>query len=358
MQAKSSGWRAIQPLAPVPKPLSTHDRTDLFESARLCGKVLRLPAACRFVLDQLCAAYGGPVQGRALVWPSNEYLVERTGIAERTIRHALRRLIDLGVIRAKDSPNGKRFARRDRSGAIIEVFGFDLGPLLSRLSEFKDRQVQIETEKLERRGVFDAITIHRRSALEGLQTLARDFSSADARELTERAQRLSQALPRRSGNVIPLDAMRAWKDLHEEVEMRILSASGGKIDRHIDTNTKAPESPCHNRGEEEEATLVRETCRDAMEIIGVPVCDGDMVALGDRYRGMVGVSRDGWFGARAELGDVLAAKLLYHVIQMQARPRPGAQEIRNLGGYYRSMARMLASGAIDLDDEMRRRARS
>ena len=37
----------------------------------------------------------------------------------------------------KDSPNGKRYGKRDRQGRIVEAYGFDLSPLFTRMAEFQ-----------------------------------------------------------------------------------------------------------------------------------------------------------------------------------------------------------------------------
>jgi replication initiation protein RepC len=37
-----------------------------------------------------------------------------------------RALIEAGLITMRDSPNGKRYGRRDPKGQIIEAYGFDL----------------------------------------------------------------------------------------------------------------------------------------------------------------------------------------------------------------------------------------
>ena len=46
-------------------------------------------------------------------------------------------LVDCGVIIRRDSPNGKRYARKDRDGLINQAFGFDLAPLVARAAEFE-----------------------------------------------------------------------------------------------------------------------------------------------------------------------------------------------------------------------------
>lgn len=52
------------------------------------------------------------------------------------MRRHLAGLVDRGLILRRDSPNGKRYARKTTSGDIEQAFGFDLGPIVARADEF------------------------------------------------------------------------------------------------------------------------------------------------------------------------------------------------------------------------------
>jgi replication initiation protein RepC len=59
----------------------------------------------------------------------------------------------------KDSPNGKRYGRRDSQGRIVEAYGFDLSPLASRLAEFRaeaeaGREERARVQALRRRATI------------------------------------------------------------------------------------------------------------------------------------------------------------------------------------------------------------
>src|SRR6202011_2181609 len=45
-------------------------------------------------------------------------------------------LIEAVLVTMKDSPNGKRYGKRDPKGRIVEAYGFDLSPLAARYAEF------------------------------------------------------------------------------------------------------------------------------------------------------------------------------------------------------------------------------
>ena len=73
-----------------------------------------------------------------IVFPSNQQLALRAhGMAPATLRRHLAALVDCGLIIRRDSPNGKRFARKGRGGTIEMAFGFDLSPLVARAEEFE-----------------------------------------------------------------------------------------------------------------------------------------------------------------------------------------------------------------------------
>ncbi|PIL17166.1 hypothetical protein P775_24890 [Puniceibacterium antarcticum] len=81
------------------------------------------------------AILGGPEAG-LVVYPSNQTICDRlNGMPSSTMRRHLSRLVQAGLVLRRDSPNGKRFARR--YGAEKVAFGFDLSPLVTRFDEFK-----------------------------------------------------------------------------------------------------------------------------------------------------------------------------------------------------------------------------
>ena len=69
-----------------------------------------------------------------VVFPSNAAICERlNGMPCLTMRRHLARLVQAGILVRRDSPNGKRYARR--YGGERVAFGFDLTPLVLRETE-------------------------------------------------------------------------------------------------------------------------------------------------------------------------------------------------------------------------------
>src|SRR6201996_8737828 len=74
--------------------------------------------------------------GRPIVWPSASLQQDAFGLSATRVKALNRELIEAGLITMRDSPNGKRYGRRDREGRITEAYGFDLSPVASRYAQF------------------------------------------------------------------------------------------------------------------------------------------------------------------------------------------------------------------------------
>ncbi len=98
-----------------------------------------------------------------VVFPSNLQLSARAnGIAGTTLRKCLASLVEAGIIIRKDSPNGKRYARKSGEGEIEDAYGFSLAPLLARATEFAALAQDVAAEQRQFRIMKDRLTIVRR----------------------------------------------------------------------------------------------------------------------------------------------------------------------------------------------------
>ena len=84
------------------------------------------------------------------------------GMPASTLRRHLAVLVDAGLIVRRDSPNGKRYARKVTPARIELAFGFDLSPLVVRSEEFESLAAAIETEARALKRVRERITLCRR----------------------------------------------------------------------------------------------------------------------------------------------------------------------------------------------------
>ena len=62
----------------------------------------------------------------------------------------------------RDSPNGKRYARKGQGGEIETAFGFDLTPLVARAAEFERLAAEVQAERRALALVRERITLYRR----------------------------------------------------------------------------------------------------------------------------------------------------------------------------------------------------
>ena len=110
--------------------------------------------------------------GEALiVFPSNEQLSLRAhGMPASTLRRHLAVLVDAGLIIRRDSPNGKRYARKGRGGEAAHAFGFDLSPLVARAEEFVAMAAEIEAAAHAYKLARERVTLCRRDIAKMIAT--------------------------------------------------------------------------------------------------------------------------------------------------------------------------------------------
>ena len=114
---------------------------------------------------------------RPIVWPSARMQQDEFGLSATQVKELTRRLIELGLVTMKDSPNGKRYGKRDPKGRIVEAYGFDLAPLAARYAEFcqlaeEGRAVRAAMGRLRRRA-----TIARKGIIQIIET-AKEYGLA------------------------------------------------------------------------------------------------------------------------------------------------------------------------------------
>src|SRR5271157_5275934 len=106
-----------------------------------------------------------------IVFPSNEQIALRAhGMPSSTMRRHLALLVDAGLIIRRDSPNGKRYARKGRGGAVSQAFGFDLSPLVARAAEIEGLAEMVMAEERAFRYARERITLARRDIVKMIAT--------------------------------------------------------------------------------------------------------------------------------------------------------------------------------------------
>lgn len=107
---------------------------------------------------------------RPIVWPSSSMQAAELGVTETQARRINRHLVELGLVVMRDSPNAKRYGRRDARGRIVEGYGFDLSPIGARIEEFRAAAEAYRAERASIARLRRRATIARNSLRQTWQT--------------------------------------------------------------------------------------------------------------------------------------------------------------------------------------------
>ncbi|MFH6782667.1 MULTISPECIES: plasmid replication protein RepC [Methylobacterium] len=176
-----------------------------------------------------------------VVFPSNRELSVRAhGPSPTTLRRALAQLVESGLVIRRDSPNGKRYARRGEGGQIEQAFGFDLSPLVARAAEFEALAAEVRAAAKARALLREEISLLRRDVAK-IVAFARETGLSGGWEALEaRLQGTGAMPPRSAGNAVlneiaeELRALRAAVDkcLAESIEFQKTDASESQAGYH------------------------------------------------------------------------------------------------------------------------------
>jgi replication initiation protein RepC len=135
--------------------------------------------------------------GRPIVWPSATTQQEALSLSKSQAKALNRALIEAGLITMKDSPNGKRYGKRDSDGRITEAYGFDLSPLAARYGEFVAVAAAAKAERAEIAQMRRRATIARKGITQILETATEQgFTGEHWTALLHDSDRLARALRR------------------------------------------------------------------------------------------------------------------------------------------------------------------
>lgn len=271
-----------------------------------------------------------------VVFPSNTRLRERLhDMPESTLRRHLAALVTAGLIRRQDSPNGKRFARRDAEGRLALAFGFDLSPLLARRMEIVDAATTVRADAAARHASREALVLQ----LRDVSCSVTDPEHLAFCEALRRALRRKLTMNELQGFAEDISAIQA---MLKPANTQHSSGNDSQNERHIqDSNIYHLES-IKEAESEEDVFLHLETVLEAF-----PDCqayeDGKVtswmqfVALAHRLYPMMGIQPALWHQALTVMGPRNAAISLAGVLQMFSK-------IRSPGAYFRSLTEKARNG--------------
>ncbi|WP_368518807.1 plasmid replication protein RepC [Rhizobium sp.] len=165
------------------EPGKSVDKWKVFRDVSEARQKLGLQDRSLAVLDALLSFHPESElrqDAQLVVFPSNAQLTLRAhGIAGATLRRHLALLVEAGLIVRKDSANGKRYARKGRTGEIENAFGFDVSPLLARAEELAIMAQQVVAERMALRRAKESLTICRRDVRKLIAAACREGIGGD-----------------------------------------------------------------------------------------------------------------------------------------------------------------------------------
>ena len=361
-QSVTAGLLAARALGAKAPALPHVDKWTLFNDLRVARDHFRVTDRDLSVLYALLTFLPAKTLAEGadlVVFPSNASLCDRAyGMAESTLRRHMAALVEAGLIWRQDSPNGKRYAARDRSGAVVQAYGFDLRPLLTRATEIATIAAETEATALALRRLRETLVLRLRDAAKllayGRETgLPGDWEGIEARLLPLRAalrRRMDTALLARlldqSGDI--LLALRGMISLVSE-DSSVTAAHFGR--HHTNSTIDSYESePSHETGRAQAGpkpdvpnlplVLILKACPDIQPYARSNLTSWrDFVTVAAEVRGMMGISASAWSEAGRIMGPETAAVVVAAMLQR-------ISSIANPGGYLRALTDKAAQGAF------------
>ena len=333
-----------------------------------------------------------------VVFPSNRQLGQRAhGMAAKTLWRHLTALVESGLIIRRDSPNGKRYARKDASGQerFSDAFGFDLAPLVARAAEFEAIAEELRAAQKRRTLIKERISLMRRDVSKTVALGLDEGLPGDWEAYRQRAMALMTPLRRirddrdleALANALAALRTETAKVLELHINAQHMTGNDRQDGRHqSNSNTqwhseleptskeeggKASTGPVNAATEEETRAyplgMVIEACPDVRDYApgGKIRTWGDFLAAAGAVRPMIGISPDAWREAQAALGQVEAHVVVATILQRSIHsseaetvPGPvagspavvvnGSPAIQSAGGYLRALTEKARAGEFAL----------
>ena len=309
-----------------------------------------------------------------IVWPSNEQLIRRAnGMSPATLRRHLANLVDCGLVIRRDSPNGKRFARKGQGGEVEQAYGFDLSPIVARAEEFKDLAEAVRAEVKAHRLVRERLTICRRDIVKMIETGIEEGVPANWGRVQQTYQSIVSQIPRTAPRqvleTIAADLDDLWSQVRDTLESfvkaRNLNANESQVERHIQ-NSK-PDSKTeseHGFRKKHEASgsaadtdnvrslpkrelplsMVMDACPNIAWLLkgGGEIRQWrDFLAAAEVARPTLAISPSAWEEARIAMGETQAAITIAAIYQR-------VDQINSAGGYLRNLTDKAKAGKFSV----------
>lgn len=325
-----------------------------------------------------------------IVFPSNKELSIRAhGMAPATLRRHIAVLVEAGLIIRRDSPNGKRFARRGQGGEIADAFGFDLTPLVARAIEIENLAEEIRAENRAMALLREKITLARRDIAKMIETALEEGVPGDWEahhsDYQALASRQSRKMPRADLEALAAELRALAAEINNALETHVkrqnMTANESQTERHIQNQTtnitdlepSLREGRGQGSGVNDEVSgtpsapepeidttppsrpdikpqpprtyplgMVLDACPDILDFAPSGISSWrDLITTSGTVRSALGVSPDAWSQALEVLGEHDAAVVIAAILQR-------GEEIKSAGGYLRVLTAKARAGEFSL----------
>ena len=307
------------------------DRFELIDTLRRAAPVLDLGAPVVATVDALLSCLP-PKRNHDFVFASNATLVfRRNGISERTLRRHLAELIERGLIVRVDSPNSKRYAKRDPSNGTILRFGFDLAPLFAAFEQLCDLARE--------RAAACAKVSYLRTKLQLAISKTTDTALIAQAQRALRRKLCVEDLDTLLATLAPVERFERDDTPDDPREAPQVSTSNGRNVRHHQKSVKEldEQAAAENvrAGIDTHVTLTLEALTDACPeaasfLVETPRTDHDVVVHARRLAPMMGINRSCYESSEKRHGALGTAVAIWGLLEMQS-------QIRHLGAYFRAV---------------------
>lgn len=367
-----------------PQPETRIEKWRVFRDVCEARERLGIQDRALAVLDALLTfhphAQLDPSQG-LVVFPSNAQLSVRAhGITEATLRRQLAALVDAGLILRRDSPNGKRYAHRNRDGEVEQAYGFDLTPLLARATELALMAQDVAAERARFRRAKEALTVCRRDVRKLISAAVEEGAAGNWDHVESEYVSILARLPRypnRSEVEITLGEMELLREevfniLETQLKTEDMHGNDVQNDRHLqNSNTETinelePSSRSEQGGNLVDKHFTRDEPNERQKTKREPIkafplamilraCPQiidygpgrriehwrDLMKAAVVVRSMLGVSPSAYEGACNAMGPENAAVAVACILER-------SNFIKSAGGYLRDLTRRADRGEFSL----------
>jgi replication initiation protein RepC len=313
-----------------------------------------------------------------VVFPSNQQLALRAhGMAPATLRRHLAALVDCGLIVRRDSPNGKRYARRGQGGEIAQAFGFDLGPLVARADQIEAWAEDVRAEERSLKLARERITLCRRDIAKMIATGIEEqvpvtsgtIGAGDWLAIYTLFRSLLARIPRAAvraelepiAEELTMLADEVFMILETHINSQKMNGNESQTERHkqnSNPNDLAELEPASQKSQGPAVEILSPTPRppEAGFPLGM-VLDAcpdivdyskrgidhwrDFIAVAAVVRSMLGISPSAWEEAQSVLGEIPAAIVVAAILQR-------GEAIHSAGGYLRGLTEKARLGQFSL----------